>query len=174
MSDRDLTTAVGRLLTDPVLRREFENSPVEVARKVAIRDVDREAFLSLDPREVQAQAQTLLEKRLHEVARLLPVTFKQLDPRARTYFLDYANSRWPKGHARHLDDAVGFCHYLGEIGVMEVSRSEFNRVKFILERGRFSIHFVKDFPVNDRRRPALQILFRRHRRHMRQGVLFLA
>ena len=168
----DFTTALGRLLSDPALRREFARNRVVMAQRLAVRDVDLAAFLSLDAEGLETQAQTLLSKRLYEVGRLLPATFEQLGAHGRTYFLEYANKRWPKGHSRHIDDAAGFCRYLGEIGVSNLCRAEFNRVRFMIGGQRFSVHIVQDFPMKNGRRTALQLFFRRRDRSIRQAALF--
>jgi len=59
----DFTTALGRLLGNPSLRREFAASPRETARRQAVRKQDLEAFCSLDPAGLERQAALLQAKR---------------------------------------------------------------------------------------------------------------
>ena len=59
----DFTTALGRLLGNPALRREFAASPHETALQQAVREQDREAFCSLDPIALEHQVALLQAKR---------------------------------------------------------------------------------------------------------------
>jgi len=61
-SEIDLTTALGRLLTTPDLRRQHARSAVDVARTLPLRASDMEAFAALDPAALEAQAE-LLQRR---------------------------------------------------------------------------------------------------------------
>jgi len=63
-SEIDLTTALGRLLTNPPLRKEFEKSPYETARQLSLRQADREAFVALSPQALEMQAKTLQDRKL--------------------------------------------------------------------------------------------------------------
>jgi hypothetical protein len=58
-----LTTALGRLLTNPSLREQFAREPRAVARRLAVREPDLAFFLSLDAEELEEQAQALERKR---------------------------------------------------------------------------------------------------------------
>ena len=59
ISQINLTTALGRLLATPSLRRTFVRSPLETARKLAIREADLDAFLALDPEAFEVQAEAI-------------------------------------------------------------------------------------------------------------------
>lgn len=58
-TDIPLTTALGRLLANPSLRTQFASSPAAMARTLRVREADTEAFLALDPRQLEAQALAL-------------------------------------------------------------------------------------------------------------------
>jgi len=60
----DLTTALGRLLTNPALRREHARSAAEVARRLPLRAADLDAFVKLDPAALEAQAELLRWRQL--------------------------------------------------------------------------------------------------------------
>ena len=105
----ELTNALGRLLSDRSLREIFRRDPQEAARRLDLDPQDGEALRSVDAAGLDAQAQTLLNKRCWEVSRLIPRTFKTLGNDARRRFLDFAESYWPVGHKKHVDDALGFC-----------------------------------------------------------------
>lgn len=59
----DLTTALGRLLVNPGLRRSFAAAPDETARRLGLRGTDRKAFLALDPAQLDVQALSMAEQR---------------------------------------------------------------------------------------------------------------
>jgi hypothetical protein len=64
----ELTTALGRLLTNRSLRVDFARSPTETARALRIRPADLEALLALDPGELELQAELVSER--HAALRL--------------------------------------------------------------------------------------------------------
>ncbi len=59
----DLTTALGRLLTNASLRQDFRNSPASTARRLRVRQSDIKAFLSLDADALERQVSWLRAKR---------------------------------------------------------------------------------------------------------------
>lgn len=160
MTGLDFTAALGRLLTERDLRAEFTRAPGEVARRLAARPEEAAALAALDPEGLEAQARTVLQKRLHEVRRLLPVTFAGLGERGRTLFLEYAGAQWPAGHRRHLVDAVAFGRHLRARGVAGASAAELHWLEFLLGKRRLSVRAVRDLPCGDRRRAGLQVLYR--------------
>ena len=66
----DLTTAIGRLLSDASLRDEFRNDPVSVAEKIDLQPDHVAMFVGLDINQIESQATTLLSKRWNEVCLL--------------------------------------------------------------------------------------------------------
>jgi len=63
-SEIDLTTALGRLLANPALRRQHAESAVDVARALPLRASDMDAFLALDPAALEAEADLLRRRHL--------------------------------------------------------------------------------------------------------------
>src|SRR5689334_8958389 len=94
----DPVTVLGRLLADPSLCAELRRDPAALARRL---DVDAEALRGLDLEGMEAQAETLLDKRFHEVGKLLPRTLAALGEAARPLFREHAGRTWPSGHRRH-------------------------------------------------------------------------
>ncbi len=150
----DLTTVLGRLLSDPALRAEFRRDPDATALAL---DVE---LSGIDPEELDHQAATLVDKRFHEVSALLPRTISALGPDAARIFREHADGFWPVGHRRHAEDAVAFGRWL-EVRRLPRSQSELRRLRFALSGGRLSLGFVNDAWVGGRSRRALQVLFRR-------------
>jgi hypothetical protein len=153
----DLTTVLGRLLADPALRAQLRRDPDAVARAL---DADAGALRDLELAALEQQAETLIDKRFHEVAKLLPLTMARLGGEARAAFEEHAARHWPEGHRRHADDAAAFGRFLGE-RKLPSSASELNRLCFAMGTGRLSLRFVADAWVGGRARRALQVLYRR-------------
>lgn len=173
MAELDLTTALARLLSDASLREAYRQDRRGTAARLAVRPADRSGFLSLDPSLLDRQADTLLNKRLHEVRRLLPDTFTRVGAEAPSLFRAYAQTRWPVGHMRHVDDAVAFCRHLLANGTGKVNRAELNRLRFVLRRQRLAVHLVPDLITAGRPRPGVQLLYRPRGQSPRQFVLTL-
>jgi hypothetical protein len=169
----DLTTALGRLLCSRSLRREFARSPIEAAHKIGICETDHEAFLNLNSESIESQAQRLIQKRLFEVSRLLPATFRLGGTQSIIDFEDYAEAHWPQGHRRHLNDAAEFCRYL-ESNCRPLCRSEHNRVRFAAQKNNFRIHLVRRAALGSKQRCAVQILLRLRNSHLREFALHMA
>ena len=161
----DATTVLGRLLADAGLRAELRRDPDGLARSL---DADPAELRGLDPEGLEAQAETLFEKRVHEAGKLLPVTMARLGEEATPLFRQHAERFWPQGHRRHAEDAAAFGRFL-EDRQLPRCRSELNRLRFALGTRRVSAGFVQDAWVDGRPRCALQILYRR-----RGGVRSLA
>jgi len=64
-----LTTALGWLLTNAVLRRDFARSSAEMARRLHIRAPDLEAFVGIDPAALEAQAEAVAQTWRRRAAR---------------------------------------------------------------------------------------------------------
>jgi hypothetical protein len=164
----DATTVLARLLADAGLRAELRRDPDALARTL---DADPELLRGLDPSGLEAQAETLLEKRFHEAGKLLPLTMAGLGDDAKPLFRQHADRLWPHGHRRHAEDAAAFGRFLEERRLPRC-RSELNRLRFALGPRRISLGLVRDAWVGGRPRPALQILYRR-RGAVRSLALYL-
>ncbi len=169
----DLTTALGRLLSDAALRREHVRDPRALARRLEVDAAHLAAFLGLDRDGLEIQAETLIAKRFHEVAGMLPETTARLGATARARFFEFAETAWPTGHRRHLADAVAFCRFLARRGGPRPCDAEFNRLGFALDRRWLALHLVRRYPNPARHRAALQILFRRRDGRVGQSMIIL-
>lgn len=156
---------LSRLLTDAALRRRFAEDPARVAEELTS-DTEQLAFLSsLDATQLEAQAETLIGKRRHEVAQILPQTWRQLGTAAADLFQSFVDaSPWPEGHRRHLVDADAFAGWLVEQTPRRPIQSEWNRIRFILSARRMSVNFVRDRPGPC----GLQILWRHRNGRLQQ------
>jgi len=146
-----------RLLSDSNLRRRFRENAEEVARQLTDEPLLVSFLMSLDHPQLEAQAATLIMKRQHEVAQLLPMTWRLLSKSAPTLFQAYTEeSPWPEGHARHLLDAEAFGLWLVTGSHVEPVATEWNRLRFLVSGRRAAIRIARDPATRYR----LQILFR--------------
>lgn len=168
----DFTTALARLLSDRELRRRFTRDRAAAVEELGVSVEDREMVLRLDAEDLEAQARTLLQKRLHEVRRLLPVTFEQLGSAASDLFLSHAAVYWPTGHNRHLTDAVEFGGFLLRNRVHELYLAEYHRARFALTKQRWNLRLIRRYRIHGLRKCALQVLYRARAGRTRQFVLY--
>ncbi len=169
----DLTTALGRLLTDPALRSEFFQNRAATLETLGLDPAAAGVLQQIDETTFERQAQGLIDKRFHEVMKMLPMTLRLLGEDASRTFQEYAGAFWPDGHRRHLIDAVEFCRYLRDQKRGPVCRPEQNTVEFRLSQRRFRIHLVTDYYVHDKRRLAIQVLTRSNDGVPGQNVWYL-
>jgi hypothetical protein len=161
---------LSRLLSDSQLRQRFREDAQSVALELADDEADVTFLLAIDHAQLEAQAETLVSKRQHEVAQLLPLTWKQLGQEAAGLFRTYAaESAWPEGHTRHLGDAIEFGLWLSRRSQHEPVGSEWNRIRFAASGRRLAARIVRDRRV----RFGLQILVRQRNGRIRQLVLQL-
>jgi hypothetical protein len=166
---------LARLLADTELWRAFVGDPDRVANQLPIRDADRDAFLSLNVEELERQAKTLVDKRLHEVGRIIPRSMQRLGCRASSEFYRYANQNWPTGHKRQFDDALAFSDFLITSGNRHnVCHSERNWLRFGISQRRFALHLVSDLLVGKKQRRAIQFLYRHNDGTPRQFAIYLS
>ena len=124
-----LVVAIAKLLSSPELRVAFEQSPSHVAKELNVAKNDVDAFVALDSQQLNRQANTLLNKRWHEVQRLVPLTIESLGKGANEVFRYYATKDWPIGHRRHPVDAFRFLQFLIANQILEPNRMEFKRMR---------------------------------------------
>ena len=116
MAGHEVTLALARLLSDRELRSRFSSDPAQVAGELNLSPDDSAIVCGLDPAGLHAQAQSLVDKRREEVARLAPRTWRLLNGAAARLFDDHASSCWPTGHLRHPQDALAFLGFLARGG----------------------------------------------------------
>jgi hypothetical protein len=138
----DFITAFGRLLRDGALRDEFAREPEVMARRLNVRESDRESFIHLNPEDLELQARVLLGKRLDIVRRVIPETCRQLQPGERPAFFEYARRRWPEEGEPTGRDAHEFCRHLRRTNPGVVNLTEWHRLEFAFSPRRFAIHWI--------------------------------
>jgi hypothetical protein len=73
----DEVSLLARLLGDNELRRRFVDDSQRVAQELTDDPASMEFLMRLDPLQLEAQAETLIAKRQHEVAQFLPETWER-------------------------------------------------------------------------------------------------
>lgn len=163
----DLTGALGSLLADRLLRETLRRDPEAVARALQI---DPAVLGEIDRDALDQQAESLIDKRYHEVQKRLPETLNLLNPRGAELFKQYALGPWPEGHRRHIQDAAAFGRFLLDRG-LPICRSEWNRMRFTAGPLGMAFYYAPDVPVAGRPRKALQ-LFLRFRGSIRSCAIY--
>lgn len=126
-----LVAAVAKLLSNYELRQQFEQAPELVANQLGVGEEEFGAFISLSPLQLERQANTLLNKRWHEIRRLVPLTIESLGKEAHDLFRFYATKDWPIGHRRHPADALRFMQFLVANKIKEPNKMEWKRMRRI-------------------------------------------
>jgi len=109
MALADMQRILTQILTSPEigerLRAEAENlTEAESPRQEAIR-----AVMRIPSRQLGHYALALVNKRCRAVGKCLPATLQILGTdRFRERFRVHAAETWPRGPARHRDDAIAF------------------------------------------------------------------
>jgi hypothetical protein len=159
---------LARLLGDNALRQRFIADSQQVTRELTDDPGCIEFLASLDHLQLENQAETLVAKRQHEVAQLLPETWKRPGGISSSLFKSYAaESDWPDGHNRHLKDAESFGTWLVGHAKGELVMTELHRVRFLLSRRRLEVRIVRGGLIGFQ----LQILFRQRGGRLREVTL---
>ena len=155
------------LLSDRELRERFRSNRQALVVELTD-DPEAAQFLnSIDASQLDAQAETLISKRQHEVAELLPETWRQLGNEAARLFRTYADKApWPAGHQRHILDAQSFAEWLSQ-SQQPVIVSEANRIRFIAANSRLAVHLIRDA----RTLVGVQVLMRQRNGRIRQTAI---
>ena len=159
------TEALAQMLSNRELRVHFRDDPQAVAVRLRVPDESVSAFLTLDPDQLDRQADCLVRKRFHEVTHLIPGTIRRLGPEAEALFLEFAATVWPEGHRRHHEDAERFCDWLSRHRRCPEARFEGNLLRFRNHRRKFAVHVVRGEAAGPRL--TLQVLFQR-KHHIRE------
>jgi hypothetical protein len=127
-----------RLLGSGELRTRFAENPQAVAAELG-----EPRLASLDPAELERQAATLVAKRRHEAAKLLPRTFEALGRDAAPIFEEFAAGFWPEGATRHAQDASAFCGWLAARKDLRLDPEERLRLRFALGKQHVLLGLVR-------------------------------
>ena len=109
--------ALARLYTDARLRERFFAAPSEVGRELGLTPEDAQQLAALGARQADYFAASLVNKRLGEVSKLLPLSARVLGQEFRKLFRQFAAAEpVPAGLSKHLRDALAFAEHVGKGG----------------------------------------------------------
>lgn len=103
---------LARLLSSSELRRVLARDVAAVTVELGLLPTAEQQLRNLDLAALEVQAQGLIAKRRHTVARLVPATWRLLGCEARGLFDAFAETCWPSGHQHHQSDALRFMQWL--------------------------------------------------------------
>ncbi|MCA1635672.1 MAG: hypothetical protein LC802_18775 [Acidobacteria bacterium] len=105
---------LARLYTDGELRERFFVDPLKVGRDLGLTAEEARHMARLPSSQLNMFADSLLNKRLLGVGKLLPLIRRVLSDRFTTHFRRFAATRDYDGHTQYLGDALEFARYLEE------------------------------------------------------------
>lgn len=105
---------LARLYTDVELRERFFVDPLSVGRELGLSAEEARHMARLPSSQINMFADSLLNKRLLGVGKLLPLMRRVLSERFDTHFRRFAATHEYDGHTQYLGDALEFANYLEE------------------------------------------------------------
>lgn len=103
---------LARLLTDVELRKQFEQDGPGTLKLSGINGPDAKAILALAQAQLKLFAESLLQKRLYMVSKMLPRSSQVMGTEFKTLFKQYAQNSIPDLPQKHLQDALQFVSWL--------------------------------------------------------------
>lgn len=152
MGLRETQTLLARIFTDAGARRDFFADRVAVAVRFGLSEKEAETFATLDRREVEAFARSLLGKRVLDARKALPLTAKALGKDFDALLDELIDG--PPAPERHRADAAALVQFLaarGELSppwIADLARFE---MAFISAARPGAVFLIRrfDYPVND-------------------------
>jgi hypothetical protein len=103
---------LARLYTDTRLREQFFSDPAGVCELLGLDSEEFEQLAQLSRKQMDLFADSLQQKRLNEVEKMLPLTRRALGKEFARLFLEFAESFIPKGIKKHREDAIAFTLFI--------------------------------------------------------------
>ncbi|HEX6278822.1 MAG TPA: hypothetical protein VFZ49_02285 [Pyrinomonadaceae bacterium] len=126
---------LARLYTDKDFRTNFLNDPAAFAAGLSINESEAETLATVAASEVRWFSESLVNKRLREVAKMLPMTEQEVGSKEfERRFWEFADGFSPTSVKKHLEDALAFARKLSEDLSLEdeernVARFESSRLR---------------------------------------------
>lgn len=108
----EVQKSLAMLYTDARLRERFFADPPGVGRELGLSEREAQQLARLSAWEVRQFAGSLHGKRMHEITKLLPLTYRFTKERFAQCFDEFADSYRPDGIKKHLGDALAFAAFL--------------------------------------------------------------
>lgn len=117
----DVQRVLAQLYTNSTLQEHFLADPQSVGQELGLEAAEIEQIAQLSAQQVTRFAQSLHNKRLGEVYKLLPLSYKVLGKSFTALFRQYAHTYVPSGIKKHRDDAIAFAVFIERIAHEKVS-----------------------------------------------------
>src|SRR5436190_8268533 len=111
----DVQSVLAQLYTNTTLRNHFLSDPRGVGQQLGLGAAEIEQIAQLSAQQVTGFAHSLHNKRLGEVHKLLPLSYKVLGKRFTALFRQYADTYIPSGIKKHRNDAIAFVTFAEHI-----------------------------------------------------------
>ena len=156
MSLQEQQNFLARLFTDESLRHNFLLNPEIIGTENSLSENDISQLKAILPEQLNFFADGLFHKRVQEVEKFLPLTFKVLNLTFVKFFREFSQTFTPKTVKKHLEDAVEFVNYLKQqnlesdwikdLAKYEQSRLVFNGYgkRFVFKKFNFDIRKILD------------------------------
>lgn len=146
MSLQEVQNFLARIYTDENLRQYFLREPEKCGAENNLSDAEIVQIRQILPEQVNFFAESLVHKRLHEVGKLLPLTYKALGAKKiEISFREFiATGFLPQSIKKHLEDAIEFANYLTSknpepVWIKDAVKFEAARLSFNNDSSRFLV-----------------------------------
>lgn len=112
MGLREQQDLLARLYADPRFREEFLVDPQAIGRQHRLEESEVGDLVAIIPEDLRFFGDSLVEKRLQEARKLLPLLARVLANDFRPQFVAFASGYNPQSIKKHLEDAIEFCRFI--------------------------------------------------------------
>lgn len=174
----EFQSALARLYTDTALRERFFADPQGTGAALGLNDQEVRRLAQVSAQQVHFVARALVNKRLNEARKLLPLTTQVLGQQFAALFRRHAETSIPSGTKKHRNDALAFVAFLARCNEVtpdwaaDVARYEAAWLeahiptrRLILRRFRYPVYdivqaLMREQPATPQTRPTLALWLR--------------
>jgi hypothetical protein len=183
MSLKDFQNFLAKLYTSEEMRQRFIDRPFECGRENNLTDAQTREIIAIFAAEIEAFAESLVQKRLRETERFLPLTKKMLGAEFGNLFRVFIRDFTPQTVQKHLEDAFEFAKFLerkkikpdwiGDVVKLELAGLEHNGYgkKLVVKRFDYDIRVLRQYEPETETAPekrntySIWLRFGRRHRH---------
>lgn len=111
----NIQRVLAQLYTNTTLRERFLADPQGIGQELGLETAEIAQIAQISAQQVTLFANSLHSKRLGEVYKLLPLSYKVLGQSFTALFRQYADTYVPHGIKKHRDDAITFAAFIERI-----------------------------------------------------------
>lgn len=173
MGLREQQNFLAKLFTDENLRISFYENPEITGQENDLSEIEIIQLKGIIAADLDFFAESLINKRLHEAKKLLPLTEKILSLDFDEFFQYFSNQFQPTSVKKHLEDAIEFCKYLQlqqveNIYLKDTAKFEQTKLEFFQKEKSFSFCILRRNIFTAKKRPCVAIWYRsgNHSHHL--------